>query len=142
MAFPEHCLRGIPNQGFLLDGGPDVTQDLFYYNLKGDRGDGWVETSVSWRDNDEAVDITLGLTKDDGSIKFLVGLAVLPTEKLEHAQRLPSRPDSLHYERSPEPDNEYHGNILFNAELDVKIIRMVASTLALAVTEVIPQQAP
>jgi len=140
MDYPPTCIKGVPNVTFLNDEGC-VGMQLFLFDGSGDRGDGWLESSVNWRDDEEAVAVTLRQRKADGQIQFRIGAALLPRDEIEQLRRRPLLVGLLEYERRPLDDNPYHGNILVRAGTSKPTRNLIASGLALAVTEIIPQAA-
>ena len=140
MDYPPTCIKGVPNVTFLNDEGC-VGMQLFLFDGSGDRGDGWLESSVNWRDDEEAVAVTLRQRKADGQIQFRIGAALLPRDEIEQLRRRPLLIGLLEYERRPLDDNPYHGNILVRAGTSKPTRNLIASGLALAVTEIIPQAA-
>jgi len=77
----------------------------------------------------------------DGQIQFRIGAALLPRDEIEQLRRRPLLIGLLEYERRPLDDNPYHGNILVRAGTSKPTRNLIASGLALAVTEIIPQAA-
>ena len=56
------------------------------------------------------------------------GLAELERVVLDDERARTSIPETVDYERKPEPENKYHGNIIFIG--DRKYIKMIAASLA------------
>lgn len=136
MAFPDNCIRGIPNDQFISEEGT-LGSDLFYFQDV-DRGDGWREQSINWEDDEKAIGLTLAQTRDDGQLQFRAGAAILPRTEIDRINRQPTVSDLLDYERDPINGNLYHGNILLKAGTSKRTMKLIAAGLALAVSHIIP----
>ena len=76
MDYPESCLRGIPNNGFMANSKPNAT--LFYWSEQEKKDDGTWALSINWNDDANAVNFTLSQKKSDGDTpKFRTGVAVV-----------------------------------------------------------------
>ena len=129
MDFPVNCLRGIPNNDFLVGDG-SVASHLFTFKDEDKRDDGWIEQSINWEDDNSALAFTLKQLNDKGEIQFKAGIAVLPRSELDHITKQPSVSGILAYERQPLEDNQYHGNILLKADTPKPTKKRIAATLA------------
>ncbi len=136
MTFPLQCIRGIPNESFLLSG-REVGSHLFYFQPEYKRTDRWVEQSINWKDDDAAINFTLEQTKD-GEIQFKGGIAIISREQVDSLKNLSGIKDTLAYERDPLVDNRYHGNLLLKANTPALTMKKIAAAIALCVCEVIP----
>jgi len=134
-SFPGNCIKGIPNDSFLIDS-RTVAPHLFHFKEEHARQDGWLEQSVNWEDDDLAVEFTLDQTKESGERQFKGGVAVLSRCEIDRLNRRPAVNGILSYDRQPSRDNPYHGNILLRANVPKPTRKMVAAGLALAVSEV------
>lgn len=142
MDYPDNCLRGIPNDGFLTDDKKGVQSSLFAYNLSDPRADGWIEISINWEDNDQAIPFTLAQNKENGEPKFPSGVAVLPRDRIDAMLMFPRVKTLLLYERQEKVnENPYHGNILYKEDISKQDKRTVSGMLAMAaaVAEVLPE---
>jgi hypothetical protein len=115
MEYPDTCIRGIAASDWVreLNGAFRATGAMFQFQKRKDcREDGWIEESVNWMDDEDAISFTLGMKKDDKiTTKFKVGLALVPRHELDRIQKTyGSR--VFKYERDSKPDNSYHGNLL------------------------------
>lgn len=137
MAFPDNCIRGIPNEQFVNEEGT-LGSDLFYFQDV-DRGDGWREQSINWEDDEDAIGLTLAQTRDDRQPKFRAGVAILPRTEIDRINLQPTVADLLGYERAPINGNPYHGNILLRAGTSKRTMKLIAASLALVVSRIIPQ---
>jgi len=140
MKLPENCLRGIPNKNFLKKSGyPNV--QLFSFQDKNARDDGWIAESINWQDDDMAIQFTLSQEKEKtpGEVQFKAGVAIIPLYDIDKLSKLPSVNGALCYERDPLPGNCYHGNILLRSDTIKSDKRSIVEALALYVSEVIPQ---
>lgn len=138
MGFPNNCIRGIPNNDFLLPDG-SIASHLFYFKQEQVRYDQWIEQSINWQDDDSAIEFTLGQKKEDGQLHFNAGVVIIPRDGIDSLNRLPAVHGMLSYERQPLADNYYHGNILLKAGLPKHTMKYIAASLALAVSNIIPQ---
>jgi hypothetical protein len=132
MTFPANCIKGIPNKDFIDN--DSVGSNLFYFLLD-DRGDGWIEQSVNWEEDDSVIDFTLQQRKGD-SFHFKIGVAVVPRKEIDRINSLPTVKGLLSYERQPITGNPYHGNILLKAITSRPMMKKIAAGIAL-VSEVI-----
>ena len=135
MNFPENCIRGIPNDSFINEDG-SLGSHLFHF-LSANRGDGWVEQSINWEDDANAVKFTLSVKKADGQIQFKAGAAIVPRSEMDRLNSRPTVMGLLSYERQTLSDNAYHGNILLRANTPKPTMKLLAAGIALAVTRII-----
>jgi hypothetical protein len=135
--FPDSCIRGIPNEDFIIRENA-VASHLFNFKDEHYRK-GWLEQSINWNDEEQAIDFTLNQLKN-GVIKYKYGVAIVSRFKLDDLNRTLAIQGSLLYERNALEDNKYHGNILLNASVPKPLRRMVASGIALAVEAIIKRK--
>lgn len=138
MSFPDNCIRGIPNEGFLLDE-RRVGAHLFYFDRKYARDDGWVEHSINWEDTDSVIKFTLNQRKENGTIQFKAGVVIIPRCELDKLKRRPAVGGVFSYERKRLEDNPNHGNLLLRDNVSKPIKKMIAAGLALAVDRILLQ---
>ncbi len=127
--FPESCIKGISAQDQIGQGG-NAAPHLFNFKDK-IRPDGWKEQSINWNDDEEAISFTLSQERDNGSIQFAYGVAILPTHEIERVKRHIKVPSALSYERDALPGNRYHGNILLRGDIQKPLMRMISANIAL-----------
>lgn len=95
-----------------------ATGAMFQFHQKEDgRQDGWIEESINWRDDEEAISFTLNAKRDDDTPKYKIGIAVLPRYHLDWIGKTYGR-SVFAYERNPLPDNSYHGNLLLGSLIE------------------------
>jgi hypothetical protein len=135
MAFPNTCLRGIPNNSYLVEDG-SVGAHLFHFEDK-PRGDGWIEQSINWEDNDGALEMILTQRKENGELQFRTGAVRIPRDELDRLSRQPTINGLFSYERNPLESNSYHGNLLLRSSIPKPTMRKIAAGIALAVSEII-----
>lgn len=136
--YPDNCIRGISNKNELAEDG-SVSASLFYFSFP-EREDGWKELSINWMDDDVSVEFSMDQKKDDGSIQFKAGLAIIPREEIERLSRSPTLMKGiLTYERKILDNNPYHGNLLLHKDVSKSTMKKIAAGLALAVSEIIPR---
>jgi hypothetical protein len=133
---PANSLRGISSSDLILQDG-NVSGGLFTFQGTPGRGDGLIEESINWHDDDNALPFTLEQPRLDGTPQFKGGVAVIPTEKLAHICALPMVNGRLSYERAALDENPYHGNLLLHDETPKPTRRMISNVLAMHVTEVV-----
>jgi hypothetical protein len=138
MDFPDNCIKGIPNDTFLIEDG-SVGSHLFHFKDEHKRDDEWIEQSINWEDDDAAIEFTMSQRKDDGEIQFKAGIVILPRREIERISRQPTVHGIVSYERQPLENNRYHGNILLRADTPKPTMKKIAAGLALAVSRVVRQ---
>jgi hypothetical protein len=136
--YPDTCIKGIPNHSFVGPNGFPSTH-LFYFDPPHAREDGWIEESINWEDDEQAIDFTLNQKKDDGTLQFKAGVALIPRGEIDRLNSQPSIANSLGYERAPLDGNPYHGNLLLQEAVPKAIMKKIAAGIALCVSEVIQQ---
>jgi len=139
MKYPDTCIKGIPNDDFLIEDG-SVASHLFYFKQVHKRDDGWIEQSINWNDDDFVVEFTFNQRKENGEVQFKVGLTSIPREGIDNLNEQPTVNGILAYERQPLGDNPYHGNIMIRADVPKPTMKKIAAHLASIVTEVILKQ--
>ena len=117
MTYPDYCIKGITNETFLIPNSVQAAPNLFQFHKERVRDDGWIEESVNWQDDENAIHFTMNQTKADGSIQFECGVAILPLNKIDELRSRPGFNDVLEYERQTLSENPYHGNILVKSEI-------------------------
>jgi len=124
--YPERCLRGLRKDDHVTPEGI-VNSPAFYpdFRVSKQHPDGAYETSINWEDDNLAVAFTL--QKIDQS---LYGIASLQRAVID-AEAAANNPPIVTYERKPEVDNKYHGNIIFSGTASRQLIKMIASIFAI-----------
>jgi hypothetical protein len=135
MSYPDNCIKGITNKTFLLEDGT-LRQDLFYFHMNDLREDGWIEQSINWEDDKDAVEFTLSQKRSDGEIHFKAGLAIIPIQEVDRLNRRPTIKGKISYERNPKDDNPYHGNLLLRADTITATRNAIGAGLMLAVQNI------
>jgi len=138
MAYPDNCLRGIPNENQVQEDGL-VSTDLFFFNEQKVRQTGEFEHSINWVDDPSVIPFTLSQKKSDDSLQFGGGIAMIPRAEIDRTSKLPTLDGALSYDRQPLPENLYHGNLILAAGISKQRRRLIAATLAMLVSEIIPQ---
>jgi hypothetical protein len=138
--YPDEALRGIPNEGFIGDDNYP-TSELFYFKKRDnqpERVDGFLEESIYWRDDEAALTCLFDQKKEDGSIQFKAGAAVLSRIELDHLMNKPILKQQLSYERRVIPNNKYHGNLLLKINVTKPVMKKIAASIAtLCISEII-----
>ena len=135
--YPSELIRGVANRDF-LDNEGRASALLFQFEDT-DRLDGFLESSICWLDNNDALIITMGQRrKDDATAyQFKIGVAVLSRAKLDNVIKSPNAKDAISYERRPTEGNPYHGNILIKSNIEKKTRTMIAGTIAMCTDKII-----
>lgn len=135
--YPSSSLRGLRTKKWIKPNGA-IGADAFMPDektAKKRREKGWTppgnETSINWEDSAEAVSLSL---RDGENAKY--GAARLPTKFLELAPELPEAPGIIGWERREEDDNPFHGNLLFDENVEKHRVKCVAAYLALCSTKI------
>jgi hypothetical protein len=137
--YPAHCLRGISDKNSLDEDGIP-TGSLFQFS-KDNRGDGFVEESISWLDDDGVFDIIFLQKNKKDELQFKLGAVLLSKEKINQIMKINWIKNKLFYERQVIPDNKYHGNLLVNADTSKQTRNSISANIALQASEyVIPNK--
>ncbi len=134
--FPDYCLRGISDPASIDEEGAP-TASLFQFN-NSHRIDGLIDESINWMDDQGAVDTLFQQKKEDSTIQFKYGAAVLPRKEIDRISKGQWFRDRLLYERALVEGNNYHGNILLKKETPKPRKRMLCALLAHSVEEILP----
>ena len=137
MCYPDNCLRGISNQSQVQEDDL-VANDVFYFLDDHTRADGTFEQSINW-DDENAIPFTLSQKRQDGSLQFRGGVAVIARCDLDRLSKLPAFGEALSYDRQPLPENPYHGNLILTAGISKARRKAIAVTLAMHVSRIIFQ---
>lgn len=139
--FALHCLRGIRNPDWLINGWDGVRGIAFEPNYKtaDHREDKAVETSINWEDDNSVLAFTL---RDRQNAAY--GAVKLTCHVLEAANELPFLKSSglkrvVYYEREPLKNNPYHGNLVFSSDLPRPVVNLITNFLATQIVEYIKQ---
>ncbi len=142
MTYPDNMLRGISIPDAILeDGNVLPTAFFFNYGTKNNRADGLIEQSINWHDDDQAIPFTLAQRHKTGGLQFPCGLAVIPRAELDKLSARPTVAGRLGYERDPKNDNPYHGNLTLPADTPKITMRMIAATISMLRSRLVPQAA-
>ena len=130
-AYPDNCIRGIRDAGFVEQGRVTSLAFLPNYKTKDRREDQGYETSINWEDHDQVIKFTL--KQSTGQF----GALRLPRKSIESLNEKPLMGRCLKYEREPVKGNIHHGNIVFIGCLSPGVVRTISAVLAVEVTHVI-----
>jgi hypothetical protein len=130
MVYPNSCIRGIPNPTCLTEENKMANKTLYQFNNKGPEG--WFEESINWNDDAMSVHFTLKQKKNDGELRYKIGVAILQRNEIDLIIRKRGISDRFKYERkpTPEPPNRYHGNLLMNSDISPSLKDLIRSQLA------------
>ena len=135
MDYPDNFLRGVSDNNLVSSDG--ISAAAFQFDDKGNQE--WLEQSINWEDDDGSIVNLFKQKKDDGSIQFKVGALRVPRQCMNYINMLPNTKDVLSCERKILDDNQYHGNLLLKRTTQKRIKRNVEATIALHVSDFIPQ---
>lgn len=133
---PEYCLRGISDPACIDEEGAP-TASLFQFNSS-HRPDGFSEESINWMDDEGAFEVLFNQKKEDATIQFKHGAAVLPRKEIDRISKGQWIRDRLTYERAVTESNSYHGNILLSYTIPKQRKRVISALLANVVEEIRP----
>jgi len=139
MCYPDNCLRGISNQSQVQEDDL-VGTDVFYFLDDHTRADGTFEQSINWDDDENAIPFTLSQRRQDESLQFRGGVAVIARCDLDRLSKLPAFGEALSYDRQSLPENPYHGNLILAAGISKVRRKAIAVTLAMHVSRIILQE--
>ncbi len=139
MKYPDNCIKGIPNEDFILSDG-SIASHLFDFKEDRTRQDGLHENSINWEDDDSVIEFTFNQKKDDGEFQFESGVVIIERNEIDRLSNRPTVNKILSYERKRIPGNIYHGNILIDAKTPKPSKRKISAGLALIVSKVIKQK--
>ena len=137
MEYPNTYLRGISNQDQFDFEDNLPTPRLFPFQSDRVRPDGWIEESVSWLDDNYAIQVTMNQVKEEGGLQFKYGIAMMKSEGLKYIKA--QLRHLFDYERSSLKDNDYHGNLLVHSNIRPMLKKMVSSWLLVFYEERISQ---
>ena len=129
---PENCIRGIYTDAFTPEG--PISLHVFNFQNPG-RTDDWLEASINWEDDADAIQFTLDQERVAGQKQFH-GAVLLARVAIDTLRDKLDAGDVLAYERQTKPDNPYHGNILLKAHVSKPFMTMVKAGLAMACTPI------
>lgn len=136
--FPDYFLRGLSNKNYISNG--MVVQDAFQF-VDFNREDNKRELSINWLDDEEALTNILSQRKDSGKLQFPAGVAKLEMSTVMMVLANLKNAGYFSYERSPLPNNIYHGNLLLDNSVEKPIRLLAMNGLALAAgTNIIEQK--
>jgi hypothetical protein len=139
--FPDNCIRGIQKIKYVHQDTDTVSSQLFLPNERTskDRPDKGQETSINWEDNDTVLEFTLDSRDENDQTKlaFPHGAVRLPRHVIDKVINEANTINAITYERNKLPNNNFHGNIVFRAELPRHTITMIANVFALYCSKVL-----
>lgn len=141
MGFPKEFCRGVVNYGpsFFVTLTLDKDTSKYIPRLSifkpfsepsEPRSDEYLELSIVWYDNDEALN-TLFEEKKNGEFLYKAGVCKVKLSVFKTLMKKYSPPKLLSFERQPLPTNEYHGNLLMNKQERTMLHDVTAHLLAL-----------
>jgi hypothetical protein len=125
---PNNCLRGLRKRDW-VDDRFIIQTDAFTPNSETakTRKDGGRETSVNWEDDAQVENFTLS---NKGNAQY--GAArISTTQIIQTSDTAAMVATPLSCERRRLPENQYHGNIVFAANVNKRTEKMLAAALAL-----------
>jgi hypothetical protein len=125
---PDNCLRGLRKANW-VDDRSLIATEAFTPDPRtaAGRKDGGKETSVNWEDDSQVENFTLA---DKSNARY--GAARISTVQIvQTSDTVVAVATPLSCERQRLPGNQYHGNIVYSAKVNMKMERMLAAALAL-----------
>ena len=135
-SYPGNCIRGIDQENCITEEG-NIAQHAFNFKDVG-RPDHWMEVSINWEDDHNAIGFTLNQIRRDGERQFLEAVTLSRSQVDDLKERLGDG-NLLSYERQAEPDNSYHGNLLLKSDVSKHLKNLAQAGLAL-VSRRIPRE--
>lgn len=133
--FPATCLRGLRKADWVEENIIQTAAFIPEKNTSATREDGGQETSINWEDNEGVELFTLSndATARHGAARISV-VSIQATSDQTFPVKAP-----LFFERKRIPGNDYHGNIVFKAEVNRRLAVMLAASLATKSQFVLPR---
>jgi hypothetical protein len=125
---PDSCLRGLRKASW-VDEQHLIATEAFIpdHRTAAGRQDGGKETSVNWEDDSQVEPFTL---TDKNNAQY--GAARISTAQIVHTSDTAVAIESpLSCERQRLSHNQYHGNIVYSANVSSRMEKMLAAALAL-----------
>lgn len=128
IALPNSCLRGLRRQDW-VDDQFIISSAAFEPDPRTSarRSDGGKETSVNWEDDSNVERFTL----DDKSTAQYGAARIDTAHIVQTSSRAAAVVTPLSCERQRIPGNDYHGNIVYAPNLNKRMERLLAASLAL-----------
>ncbi len=132
---PNRFYRGLSSEVDFTPEGYIAASAFEFKDHTNERNDGFWETSINWDDDNESV-TTLMAQRNSKSNKLMFDrYSYIKKSQLKNSLALPLREGHFKYERRPLPNNQYHGNLLAQGDLDKKTKGLIKSTLAMVATK-------
>lgn len=136
MEFSDKMIRGISSPQY-IDAEGRASAELFQFESN-NRNDGFTEASINWYDEEHALAHLLNQRKKGGDdFQFRVGAAIIAKVWIDDLMNKPMAKELISYERKPEDDNQYHGNLLRKDNLEKSIRTVIAASMAMCVEKII-----
>ena len=136
MDYPDNCIRGLSKGSEITAEGFAPEHAFHFKDVK--REDGWDEQSINWEDDNSVIRFTLNQKKENGDIKYVNGVAVIPRSKIDRLINRPQIKGLLRYERKKIEGNHFHGNILLKSGTSKQTMKLIAAGISLAVEKIVP----
>lgn len=130
-AFPENFLRGF-NIKDCFTQEKNVAPGAFQFgDFRSNRKDDFLESSINWEDDKNAVEVLLNQKKDGTDEQmFKYGYARLSLTMVRMTLKSLIQKNYLDFERKPLENNPYHGNILIPSTINRQEKLMIQNNLA------------
>ena len=137
--YPDLLIRGISSSDYIDSEGRASAALFQFTDNDSERMDGYIEASINWYDDDEALKLTLEQRKknDEAAHQFKVGAAILARHRIDNLINSPNAKNAMTYERRAIEGNPYHGNLLMKSNLTKSIKTMLAASVAMCVEDII-----
>jgi hypothetical protein len=134
--YPDTCLKGIPNETYIIGNSVSFTA---FMPPSGQAVNGWRESSINWELDELAIAELLNRHKN-GEVHFKAGAVKIPRSELDEIIELFQVRDKFRYERKPDNDNRYHGNLLFIETMEKELRTTICGALSRSVTDFVRRE--
>lgn len=132
--YPDNCLKGIPREEWVI--GNSVMWTAFNPPSNSIPVNGWYESSINW-ELDKGAIVELRNREKNGQVHFKGGVVKVPRVEMDRIIEQFNIDKHFGYERKEEPNNKYHGNLLFNESLSKVLKATICGALSRAVSDLI-----
>ena len=122
----------------LEEDGTLANTQLFGFSSDPHTSNGWIRESINWMDEEHVIGFTLNQVREDGTLKFRAGVAILLRTDIDRISKRHTLTQPLSYERASTEENPYHGNLLLKRDIKKHVKGMIRTALAYA-CQIIPR---
>lgn len=123
----DFCWRGVSRKRFIDENGLLTFDALVFDKLdKTNRTDNFLELSVNWDDLNSLEN--LFQQKSENKVQFCAA-GKIDIQHLKMCLKVLITNNTFSVEESPKEDNEFHGNLLMDANLESKIVKSIKNAI-------------